>query len=299
MHDKQEQSLHKLSNKNPFRTMFEGKSQEAIPFMAETVHLAAKIEQVNIDQLLLYPEQISKALFNTKKVIGTDVILIPLDVTLFVQGGLIGASELFADPMTKNMLEAIRQLKAAREYVACSIPSPLILAQYVLGQQGLSDPEMLLTKARELCQEILVFLRVVGETRPDLIIVQEKQLSGPHSEDSVFELFDPIFASISYYNAKSALSVSGINPSIMTNISNNVNGIMLTQNSIEQLSLNELSDIQQKTGVCIGLELPRKIYDEPDLLNNFANDLKANFGGSGVFAYTMTCRLNLRLRSYA
>lgn len=288
MQDKREQAPNKSIAKNPFRTMFGGKSQEAIPFLAGTLRLAARIEQVGLEHLLLHPEQMSKALFNTKQVMGTDMILIPLSSDLSLhQDRPLKNSNLFSDHTTRNMLEVIHQLKAAREYVACSIPGPISMAMNVFGQEVLSDPVLLLTKASVLGQEILEFLRIAGETRPDLILIQEEKLPELLSEEDALELFEPIFASISYYSAQPLLSVSGIKPFLFEALAGSVKGILLTRNSLEQFSINELSGLHQKTGVYIGLELPEKIYFEPaDFLKKYSGELRTNFEGRGVFAYS-------------
>ncbi|KUO77145.1 MAG: hypothetical protein APF81_21545 [Desulfosporosinus sp. BRH_c37] len=290
MLDKPDKTFRSSNVKNSFRKMFGRIRQESLPFLPRTLSLAAKIEQVSLDQLLSHPEQMSKALRNTKRVIGTDAILVPISFSVPVlQNTPYNSSDFFTAGVTENMLEVIRHLKADQEYVACLIPGPVSTVQKIFAQHEAPDPELYLRTVRALCQGILEITRIIGEARPDLIVIQERKL--PESlldEHCVFELLDPVFATIGYYNAEPILSVSDISWSLLQRLAESAKGIILTQNVLEDYSLTDLSELQRETGTCFGLQLPEEIYfGQNHLLEKFCSDVLACFEGRGVFACSM------------
>lgn len=276
--------------KNSFRKMFGGKRQESLPFLPCTLNLAAKIEQVSLDQLLSHPGQMSKALRKTKQVIGSDAILVPISFTVPVlQNSPYKSCDFLPAGDQEKMIEVIRHLKADLEYVACVIPGPVSLVQKVFAQSESPDRELYLRTVRALCQGILESARLIGEARPDLIVIQEETLAESLlDEDSVVELLEPVLATIAYYNAEPILSVSDLSWSLLQRLAESAKGIILPQKVLKGCSLTDLAGLQQETGTCIGLQLPEEIYfAQHHLLEKFCSDVLARFEGRGVFACSM------------
>lgn len=290
MPDKTDKAFRSSNLKNSFRNMFRRIRQESIPFLPRTLSLAAKIEQVSLEQLLVQPELISKALLNTKRVIGSDAILVPISFTVPIfQDTSYSSSDFLTTGVTENMLEVIRHLKADQEYVACLVPGPVGMAQKIIAQHESSDQELFLRTVRALCQGVLEATRIIGEARPDAIVIQEETLAESLlDENSVAELLEPVFATIAYYNAEPILSVSDISWSFLQRLAESAKGIILPQRFLEDYSLTELSELQQETGVCFGLQLPEAIYSgQNHKLEKFCGDVLACFEGRGVFACSM------------
>jgi len=289
MSDKANGVFRSANVKNPFRKMFGGKRQESLPFLPSTLNLAAKIEQVSLDQLLNNPGQMSKALRKTKQVIESDGILVPISFTVPVLQSTYKSCDFLPAGVQEKMIEVIRHLKADQEYVACVIPGPVSLVQKVFAHHESLDTELNLRTVKALCQGVLESARLIGEARPDFIVIQEEKLAESLlDENSVVELLEPVFATIAYYNAEPVVSVSDISWSLLQRLAESAKGIILTQNVLEGYSLTDLAGLLQDTGTCFGLQLPEEIYfAQHHLLEKFCSDVLARFEGRGVFACSM------------
>jgi hypothetical protein len=280
-----------LGSKSIFKDLFRGKRLGTVPFLPYAFELAARMEQVALEELSGDPGLMVNALINAQKIIGGDAILTRIDMSLpesKKDRGVL-ADDFFLAGKPAVSLEATRRLKeiAGRQAVlACQITGPLTLARSfsVPGEDVVNEGDMKsnLEIARQL---VIKVIKMIGEIRPDLILVAEEEIM-PETlggEVAIAACLEPLWNTIRYYDAEPLLVVKNIDGRSLELLAGDVSGIIFLGGA--GCGLEELASLHMEKGVCFGLPVPGEVFaGQHELLECFLSDIRSYFGGRGIFA---------------
>jgi uroporphyrinogen-III decarboxylase len=223
------------------KDLFEGKPTERPPFFPWVCSLAAKLEQVPVRTMLSDPGILSRALSNTHKLFGYDVILNHFDLTLeaealgceikwqddswlpIISGNPLEHGTDFYDLDTEGIekkgripviLEATKRLiltKGKEVPVAAMITGPLTLAKYLKGNEFASQLELEDDEATDLVEDAgsicLKLCREYCELGVDIIVIAEdmQDLAIPDLPSVLTSPLKSIFNVSRFYNVNSVL----------------------------------------------------------------------------------------------
>ncbi len=277
------------SAKSVFKDLFRGRRLENVPFLPFIFELSARVEQVSPEHLQSDPGLMVNALLNTRQVTGVDVVLTRVDLSFAGQKNEVNfnAAELHRHGATAASLEATRRLReivGRQAVLACQVTGPLTLARGCPGfqQAGGAFKQNVLESAQ---QAVLQVVKVIGETRPDLILIKEKEIVSETKDEisASAACLEPLWNTIRFYDAEPLLVSRKINSCSLDTLAGEVSGIVFAANFNCQLT--ELSRLHQEKGVCFGLPVPSEVFaGRHELLEGFLEDVRQTFDGRGVFA---------------
>lgn len=228
------------------------------------------------------PGLMVNALVNTQRVIGGNAVLTRMDL----MPGQTGAG---ADPANLSsgalsvFLEATRRLKKTinrQTILACQVTGPMSLARKVAGA-GMPEGS---GGAGGALQAVLKIIKMIGEARPDLILIEEDDLCPEGDGGGEVSILDTVWNAIRYYDAEPLLVARNIGDMSLQILAENVSGIILLNNTGES-DLEEIAFLHKSKGVSFGLPVPGEVFTGSyDQLDRFISDLDKYFGGKGVFA---------------
>ncbi|MBN2076063.1 MAG: hypothetical protein JW762_10980 [Dehalococcoidales bacterium] len=221
--------------------LFEGKPANRLPFFPWVCSFAAKIEQVPVISMLSDPGILSRALSNTHKLFGYDVILNHFDPVLEAEalgceiewqdddwpptviGHPLENGSDFSDLDTEGIenksripviLEATKRLKLTKGKevpIAAMITGPLTLARHLKGKEFTRQLESTDDEALDLVEDTgsicLNLCRTYCEMGVDILVITE-DLQDPAIHDVTSVLASPlksIFNVSRFYNVNSVL----------------------------------------------------------------------------------------------
>ncbi len=279
-----------ISAKSIFKDLFRGKRLENVPFLPFIFELAARVEQVTTEQLQNDPGLMVNALLNTRQVTGVDVVLTRVDLSFSAQKseGCGFTAELHRHGKAAVSLEATRRLReiiGKQAVLACQVTGPLTLARSYPGFQEAAAGEYEQSSLEAARQAVLQVIKVIGESRPDLILIKEKKIAPETAGEAsaTAACLEPLWNIIRFYDAEPLLVSQEIGGRTLDSLAGEVSGIVFSDSF--DCRLSELSRLHQEKGVCFGLPLPGEVFTgRHELLDGFLDDIKEAFDGRGVFA---------------
>ena len=296
--------------------LFEGKSIERPPFFPWVCSFAATIEQVQVKSMLSDPGILTRALSNSHKLFGYDIILNHFDPALeaealgcetewhdnnslpVVTGHPLADGTDFYDLDTEGIeskgripviFEATKRLiltKGKEVPIAAMITGPFTLAEHLKGKEFTRQLEASDDEALDLVEDAgsicLKLCRIYCELGVDIVVIAE-DIQAPGINDLTSVMASPL---------KSIFNVSrfyNVNSILISRIRNDDQALSICSLGADAVSISGTTNTDQvrekarEADCLISITVPDSVFTEPDPESTSLLTHSLTSGKSGLF----------------